>query len=331
MSDVKISMSALFALNEVLSKHVFQSSHLEIQELMLKWADEQGFLAQPEAQHVIVALHGFEPGDALRASFASSAETKIPAGPQEEPEGQAAGDLTEQAAALDDLPGPEGAEVAIPSTDEAPASPVAGGDAPQPEKKSLPPLWTEEEDATAVQMRAEGHTVAAIAARLGRPEGGTGFRISKILKGRIAEAMSKQGGLTAVPATAGADQVEPTKDDRPLQKIAPQPHQPFVPPEEPGRPSWWRTASAHLNALGHRKPHTPATDLQLAEDVLKGLKLDVIAADMLISAVDLKNRWRALLSAVGTPEGNRPTIDEQEHLLQVLRFRAGKSEQQAAE
>ena len=329
MSDAKISLGALFALQGRMEKFLGSSGAFAATKTALEWADEQGFLTdrpiQPATPHHVEWIFvGADMGTAVVTE-------EIPAGPQDDPEGPAAGDLTEQAVASDDLPGPEGAEVAIPSTDEAPASPVAGGDAPQPEKKSLPPLWTEEEDATAVQMRAEGHTVAAIAARLGRPEGGAGFRISKILKGRIEAAMSKQGGLSAILPTAEAVQVEPAKDDQPLQKIAAQPHQPVGLPDEPGRPSWWRVAADHLNALGHRKPHTPATDLQLAEDVLKGLKLDVIAADMLISAVDLKNRWRALLSAVGTPEGNRPTIDEQEYLLQILRFRAGKSKQQAAE
>lgn len=330
MSDPKISMRALFALNEVLSKHTYQSSHLEIQEQMLKWADEQGFLAdrpvEPASPHHVEWVF-------VGADMSAAVVTEeIPAGPQDDPEGPAAGDLTEQAAASDDLPGPGGAEVAIPSTDEAPASPVAGGDAPQPEKKSLPPLWTEEEDRTAIEMKVQGHTAAAIAAKLGRPEGGTAFRINKILKDRIADALAAQSGLSAMPVTAGADQVIPTKEEPKLEKIQLQPHQPSgLPPEEPGRPAWWRQASAQLNALGHRRPHTPATDLQLAEDVLKGLKLDVIAADMLISAIDLKNRWRALLSAVGTPEGRMPSMDEQSHLLQILRFRAGKTEQQAAE
>lgn len=55
----------------------------------------------------------------------------------------------------------------------------------------------------------------------------------------------------------------------------------------------------------------------------QGVRLDQLAADMRISATDLKNRWRALLSCVGTPEGAPPKLADQDRLLHVLRHRAG--------
>ncbi len=324
----------------------------------LHWADEQGFLTPP-SDRLQMKVEGQSVADLVRAAMETAIaispvlETHdIPTGPQAssgKPDTKAAGDMN----AVADRPesedkAPMGAEGVVLSPDEAPATPVAGGVAPQLQ----PTRWTDEEDERAIAMKLAGHSAGVIAAALGRPEQGTAYRLSVKLKDRIDAARKaarkeqaegpKEGGAESGgdcsglksgegPREAAApeeSEEEAKPQDRPVAAAdIPAP----APPFDPSRPGWWRTANANLSALGYRRPFTARGDLQLVEDLLKGMKIDVVAADMLISAVELKNRWRALLSAVGTPDGKQPNMEEQAHLLEILRARAAEKSLKAAE
>ena len=318
MPEAMISLPALFELDDALSPFVDTDARIGALRAVLRWAEAQGFLwPRPEAVRIV----GISP-------VLSSAVFPPPSGD----------DLAEA---------PKGGEGVSPP-DEAPATPVAGGVAPLPvQKPGLAPLWSEEEDEKAIALKLSGHTAHEIAQVLGRPEAGTTSRLSKTLKARIDAARQAGAGSVKPPAPEPDQPAEAQPDDGgPLHVV----EGPMVaaaileqvpaatvtipasaPAFDPSQPGWWRTANANLSALGYRRPFNAQGDLQLVEDLLKGMKLDMVAADMLISAVDLRNRWRALLSAVGTPEGKLPNIEEQRHLLEILRARAAEKSLKAAE
>lgn len=353
--DATIALNDLFGLSDALSPYVEVEDRIGALWVVLGWCANRGFLSpRPDAVYyggippiIARAVWPEPPGEPIAED--------IPAGPQAHPETAAAGDLNTEAAVSVDGQGPEGAEGVNLSPVEAPATPVAGGVAPEPEVKGgRPPLWTREEDRKAVDMRIAGHSPGIIAAALGRPVAGTEFRLRTVLKPRLEDARravehgsvkvhpDKEVALEPpVPGAAPAEEAAPKAGAAAVEETAeggvtaaspsavdiPAP----APPFDPSRPGWWRAANSILNALGYRRPFSAQGDLQLVEDLLKGMSIDVIAADMLISAVDLKNRWRALLSAVGVPEGSRPKIDEQQQLLEILRARAVEKTLKAAE
>jgi hypothetical protein len=74
----------------------------------------------------------------------------------------------------------------------------------------------------------------------------------------------------------------------------------------------------HLAGHGPRFPMTIATDLDLVEALTRGEKLPMVAADLGIDALALKNRWHILTHRILDPRGN-PTIDGTQRLIRVLR------------
>lgn len=360
MDDAKISVPALLDLMDRLREApVDARDWFNATRAVVMWAADQGFLTGPEPAVGGVGQERFDQMAAIaaqalelvrdlrhelreakggppmvRAVFGSqvsidpeaeAAGDNHPAGPQAssgKPDPKAAGDLNAVADRPETQAKPrEGAEGGSLPADDAPVPPAAGGgtsspgdstpvagaaasDPPAP-KRALAPLWTTKEDERAIALRLRGRKVREIAAELGRPEQATAFRIHKVLKDRI-EARRQTAQTAQTVACAAA-----------------------APPFDPSRPVWWKKAQAYLNALGYRWPWSADLDLQLAEEILRGVKLDVLAADMTIDPVSLNSRWRALLAAVGTPEGRRATIEEQTHLLEILRARAGPKAQAA--
>lgn len=350
--DATISLNAMFGLSDALSPYVDAEDRIGVLWVVLGWCANQGFLTpRPEMRRNFVSMPFLAHAVWPEPPEEGVAEDN-PAGPQAssvKPDPKAAGDLNAVADRTEcEVEAPMGAEGVVLSPDDAPATPVAGGVAPQLQ----PTRWTDEEDERAIAMKLAGHSAGVIAAALGRPEQGTSFRLKTKLKDRIDAARKaarneqaegpKEGGAESGgdcsglksgegPREAAApeeSEEEAKPQDRPVAAAdIPAP----APPFDPSRPGWWRTANANLSTLGYRRPFTARGDLQLVEDLLKGMKIDVVAADMLISAVELKNRWRALLSAVGTPDGKQPTIEEQAHLLEILRARAAEKSLKAAE
>jgi len=257
---------------------------------------------------------------------AKSRETPIPPGPQIEAAGQAARDLNATAAASEPHQGPEGAEAASSPAKDAPVAPVAGGATSKPAgKKPLPPLWTEDEDARAIEMSVAGMSTKVIANTLGRPVEGTKFRLNVKLRDRISAAKRAAAApLQVDPAPAPADapvaRPEPRPEPRPP---APATLKPSVHAFDASRPLWWRQIEAVLDSIGHKAPWTPALDLELIEELARGRKLAEIAADMRIDPAKVKDRFFTL-----NPAG-RPSLVDQERLLQVLRARAAPAAQAA--
>lgn len=315
--DARISLASLFDLFGRLEGEIGNTMQSwRATKAVLQWAEAQGFLTE-----------GRQHQDHLSRVEGGPADIKIdiPAGPQAAPEGEAAGCLNDKAAPSDTAKAPTGAEGEAPAPEDAPAPPVAGGGAPQaapqPEKRQLPPLWTEDEGRIAVFMAAEGHKAEAIARHLGRPVQGTIFRLRNKLADKIAAARLE--GTSGARGPDPLPDAPPAADLPPAALVAIAPIAP-APAFDPVPPAWWREAQNNLNALGYRRPFTATFDLQLVEELQRGTRLDVLAADTMISALDLKNRWRALLSCVGTSEGTKPTLEEQQRLLQILRHRAGE-------
>ena len=341
MSEPMISLGALKDLSFRLEGNVLPSSQWPTLLTGLDWAAERGFLTTPASDCPALFIPPPSIVEVARAMAAVETPCENPAGPQAlsgKPDAKAAGDLN----AVADRPeieakAPQGAEAVIPAADAAPvppvagggtsshptSTPVAGGVAPEPPKRGLPPLWTEEEDARAIAMRVAGHPVLAIAEALGRPEQGTGYRLRHVLKARIAEAMAK--GVAAPDEQAASSEQGPAEDPGAaagnVTEIAA-----AAPPFDPTRPAWWKEAHRNLNFLGHRQPFTAELDLQLVTGLLKGETIDVLAVDMAIDGVSLKNRWQALVACVGTPEQQRPTLDEQKRLLAILTARGDRAE-----
>lgn len=250
--------------------------------------------------------------------------SQIPAGPQVAPEVQPAPDLNAAAGSLAADQGPDGAEAFLPGADDAPATPVAGGVAPDPVRPGLQPRWTAAEDAKAIRLASAGQKSRDIAAALGRPAEGTRFRLSNVLKPAIDAGRRAAGHRVPLPQGPGA-KAEPAPAPPPAKA------EPTAAVPDMSRPGWWRAATAALNALGYKAPFDTLVDLALTEGLLKGIKIDMLAADLRIDAPALKNRWRLLVDCVGTHDGNHPTLEEQRHLLDILRHRAGDTSVQAAE
>lgn len=358
MTDTMISLKDLFGLYDRIEGELGNADlSWPVTKAVLQWLADQGYFARQElsmrSSGISPAIYPPPPtmADMVHEVVARfGAQTGIPAGPQAssgKPDPKAAGDLNAVADHPEcEVKAPMGAEGGASRPVEAPATPVAGGVA-------LSARWTPEEDEQAIAMRLAGHSSSMIAAALGRPEQGTAFRLRTVLKDRIEAARAK-GAATPAPelaaeetelparasergAESGGDCSGVSSGESPCEAAEEEADQQpataanTAPPFDPSRPVWWRTANANLNALGYRKPFNAAADLQLVEDLLKGIKIDVLSADMLISAIDIKNRWRALLSAVGTPEGKLPNLEEQGHLIEILRARAAETSLKAAE
>lgn len=104
--------------------------------------------------------------------------------------------------------------------DAAPAAAKAAETKAAP--KSVPPRWTEDEDATAVRMAVAGSTAREIAAELGRPVPGTGYRLAKVLKDRIAAGRAA-GMAGDAPEPEVPDFLKPEPVAAPVAPLAPQP------------------------------------------------------------------------------------------------------------
>ena len=68
-----------------------------------------------------------------------------------------------------------------------------------------PKRWSKEEDATAVRMAAAGSAVAQIAAELARPLQGTGYRLRRKLRDRVAAARASAAARVDSAPTEGSE------------------------------------------------------------------------------------------------------------------------------
>lgn len=227
----------------------------------------------------------------------------------------------------------------------APVPPVAGGGT----SSLKPKAWTAEEDAQAVQLRVAGSSYPEIATARGRPLQGVKFRFHTRLNARVDAAratLNAEAAEEARPAEAEKAEAPEDSDSEPAATataaapaappaagrggVACREQSPSIaatpaPAFDPSQPLWARQINATLNAIGYKPPFTPQLDLELVERLAQGEKLAEIAADTGIDAGKLKARFLAL-----TPDG-RPTLTEQQHLIEVLRVRAEAARLKAAE
>jgi hypothetical protein len=136
-------------------------------------------------------------------------------------------------------------------------------------------LWTDIEDATAVAMKAKGHTAREIAELLGRPVPGTQYRLKTMLKERVAQAQTG----AATPAAAKAEVAPPREDDN-----APAP-----------APATTTTLEDHIAGL--RRSGSFWT-LERDEDLMRladlGWDPDTLAQEMECAALDITTRFKVL-------------------------------------
>ena len=141
MSDYRIALSSLFALDDAQKPFVPLCDRLAASRALLRWAVAEGFLVADAPEQQIL-----QPSIEIVAARMSVTDAEdrpddaIPTGPQAEPEA-AARDLNEAAAASSDGQGPEDAAGEIPPPEEAapsapPAEAPARAAAPEP-----PPSW----------------------------------------------------------------------------------------------------------------------------------------------------------------------------------------------
>lgn len=351
-----ISLKVLYDLKERLADCLPMTVVLEAERVALDWAEANGLLADRERIEIDVDRAGkFDRREAILARLEREDrmkeiaaaywrkkydEDKIPAGPHDEvePDGESA--LSGASVIAPATEGPEGAEGMLPPED-APVPPVAGGGTPltdEDEGSKLGLAWTDEEDARAIAMKVDGASNQDIAEAMGRTKDALAYRFSTKLKVRLqaareaaiakrAEDAPEAGEPPAIPEDRGSEPVASQAatdrggdDAKPLgaSTVA-------APPFDPSRPYWWREIDAHLNSLGYRAPFDPELDLDLVEALTEGSKLAEIAADMGINAARLKERWVAMLN------GEKPTIEVQQRLLEVLRHRSTLSRLKAAE
>lgn len=227
------------------------------------------------------------------------------------------------------LPRPAGAGpgAAVPLPKQVPQAEVTAAPAPSPAAAAPAPAlrvgeqWTEEEDARLLLLFGDGKTGKEVASALGRPVPGTYKRKKKL----------DASGLRAPAAPGHANENAKVEHVAPVVSAppppAPAPSVPLVraaPAPAPGgagldgTPMWQRQLRAHLNALGHVAPWTPALDLRLVEGMLRGDGATVVAEALGVDRRAAVARMRALL-----PE---PGIEAQARLAVELRRRAAAAE-----
>lgn len=347
-----IDLKVLFDLQERLGDDIGASQMHRVSRIVLEWAEAHGMLADrrrveylpvrpfisvkpildPAPQGAAPATdpaapssgtaEGLLPPDDADAVEGAGGGNDIPAGPQGDVDGED-GEKSLSGGAVDPAPtkAPKDAEGVASGHDEA----SGPGDAGPGPTKPLPPLWTEEEDQKAIEMKIAGHTAREIAEALGRPVAGTGFRLSKKLKGRIKDAEQAQkrknsetaGKPEKVDSEAAGQGGAEGAEDAPAPKPAPA--------FDTSSPLWFRQIDAVLNCIGYKAPWSPELDLALVEGLAKGTPKPVLADELGVEAGDIKQRFFVL-----TPDG-RPTVEEQQRLLQVLRHRAEQARLKAAE
>ena len=160
--------------------------------------------------------------------------------------------------------------------------------------------WTEDEDAKAVQMRAERWTVRQIAEALGRSEAATTFRLSKKLKERIEAARQEiERENFKRPDAEGAS--SGTEADTPPVSLSAR-----------------REVRANLDRAGNPDGWPIENDIALVEGLAQGKKCWAVAHDLGVSKAEAVARFRVLC-----PE---PGIEAQALLLEELKARAAATE-----
>lgn len=201
------------------------------------------------------------------------------------------------------------------------------------------PAWTEDQDRTAIEMKLAGRSNREIAEAVGRSVTALSARMSTKLKARLAQARAEivgerdsetagepapeggaESGVTAAAQFAEntpAGAAEETGDSPAAAAPTPAAPPPVAPSSIPTPPV---IIHRELNALGYKRPWTPALDLKVTLDVTGGASIAEIAADLGFDSRVVKDRWQAL-SAIGT--GMRQV------LIEVLRERAGPATEAA--
>ena len=188
----------------------------------------------------------------------------------------------------DAVPGPEPAVMP-----ERAAAPAGAGE-PGPEGAAM--VWNAPTTAALLEMLAAGRSHAAIASALGVS---TKTVSNKIYKMRAA-AQAQQAGAAAPAAT-------------PAPEVAP-PLPPATLPRE------LRLVWGRIEALPPAPDWPPARDLDLAERLMRGQKLALIAAEYGLDKSACKARFADLSRGVRDPDGDL-AIEAGPKLLAVLRTR----------
>lgn len=219
---------------------------------------------------------------------------------------------------------------------EAAAAPAPTQAAADPAPKAGLP-WSDDEKAKAVSLKRKGFSASHIAKVLGRPMFATRHMMTKLSK-EAGTAPPKPGSAKAappVPAGPDAPDPEPQKAPPSAASAPPTPAVPPVPPPiapaptapisaAPEKPltTRQRIILEHLSRLDDT--FEPEDDLYLVEQLAKGVPSNVIADQLGCDCRDLGIRYRKMLcDEIKTQRGDI-TIDGQEDLLTVLRWRSAQ-------
>lgn len=217
----------------------------------------------------------------------------------------------------------------------APAPTKAAAD-PTP-KAGLP--WSDDEKAKAMALMRKGFSASHIAKVLGRPMFATRHMMTKLSK-ETGTAPPKTGSAEVaapVPTVPDAPDPEPQKAPPAAVSAPPTP----VPVEPPAPPPAAPAPTAPIPAASEKPLTTrqriilehlsrlddtfePEDDLYLVEQLAKGVPSNVIADQLGCDCRDLGIRYRKMLcDEIKTQRGDI-TIDGQEDLLTVLRWRSAQ-------
>lgn len=205
---------------------------------------------------------------------------------------------------IESAPEPDVVELWAPEPSPAPdaveeiqaSAPIAA-----PVKKTMPPLWSEAEDKTALEMFSGGSGYGDIAVKLGRALGGVKFRFDTKWK-------------------AIRDKRKPIVDlPKPAQQAAPVAAFAAPNPLLSGLTGVQSAISRRLDTLAYSNGHTAKTDLELVRHLGFGDRLQIIATDWGDDPRNLKRRFADLC---GT---ELPSPDFKANLLVVLAARISEA------
>lgn len=245
-----------------------------------------------------------------------------------------------------DEPVAPAADNPAPPVAPAPAPVPAPDPAPEPDqepeadptpKAGLP--WSDDEKAKAIALRRKGFSASHIAKVLGRPMFATRHMMTKLSK-EAGTAPQKTGSAKAAapePVVPDASEPEPQKTAPSAVSAPPTPVpvKPPVPPPAAPAPTApipaapekplttrQRIILEHLSRLDDT--FEPEDDLYLVEQLAKGVPSNVISDQLGCDCRDLGLRYRKMLcDEIKTQRGDI-TIDGQEDLLTVLRWRSAQ-------
>lgn len=275
--------------------------------------------------------------DAPAADVAQSellSEQEIPAGPPAA-EGQdaAAMPMSGASVAVAEPAVCEGPDAAAPLPEPVATAPSEAGewaDGAGGAGFVVPLPWTPEEDSAAIAAYVaaldRGSSVAHAARRaadiVGRPYEGTRWRLTVKMKAQVAAArgMPAQAVLPAPAASVPVSAEAVAAAAVAAAAQVPVPAGAGKMPLDIKLPQVQRLIRDHMNMLGNPAPFSRYVDFSLVSDLAKGLKLDIISADLGIDSQKLQRRWIAMIEPIALPRGGVSAADQQ-HLLAEMKAR----------